>query len=122
VNRDLVISCDASIYGIGFVIMQADDDGMLHAVRYRSYATEPAQANYSAEDLEAVAVLYALKSIEWLAQCCHVTIITDNTAVLHIQDWNPHNRRQRGMLTYIMQFNLTICYIHGSSNMLPDSL
>jgi len=33
-NRDLVISCDVSIYGIGFVIMQADDDGMLHVVRY----------------------------------------------------------------------------------------
>ena len=28
-NRDIVISCDASIYGIGFVIMQMDDDGML---------------------------------------------------------------------------------------------
>jgi len=43
-NRDLVISCAASIYGIGFVIMHADDDGMLHAVRYGSYATTPAQA------------------------------------------------------------------------------
>jgi len=64
-NRDLIISCDASIYGIGFVIMQAEDDGMLHAVRYGSYATTPAQANYSAEDLEAVALMYSLKSIEW---------------------------------------------------------
>jgi len=43
-NRDIVMSCDASIYGIGFVIMQADNDGMLHAVRYGSYATTPAQA------------------------------------------------------------------------------
>ena len=58
-NRDLVISCDTSIYGIGFVIMQADDDSMLHAVRYGSYATTPVQANYSAEDLEAIAVMYA---------------------------------------------------------------
>jgi len=121
-NRDLVISCDASIYGNGFVIMQADDDGMLHAVRYGSYATTPAQANYSAEDLEAAAVLYTLKSIEWLVQCRHVTIITDNTAVLHIQDWNPRNRRQRRMLRYIMQFNLTICYIRGLSNTIPNSL
>ena len=121
-NRDIVISCDASIYGIGFVIMQADDNGMLHAVRYGSYATTPAQANYSAEDLEAVALMYALKSIEWLAQCRHVIVITDNTAVLHIQDWNPRNRRQRRMLTYIMQFNMTICYIRGSSNTIPDSL
>jgi len=106
-KRDLVILCNASIYGISFVIMQADDDGMLHAVRYGSYATTPAQANYSAEDLEAVAMMYTLKSIEWLAQCRHV---------------NPHNRRQRRMLTYIMQFHLTICYIRGSSNTIPDSL
>jgi len=102
--------------------MQADDDGMLHTVRYGSYATTPAQANYSAEDLEAVGLMYALKSIEWLAQCRHVTVITDNTAVLHIQDWNPRNRRQRRMLTYIMQFNLTICYICGSSNTIPNLL
>ena len=26
------------------------------------------------------------------------------------------------MLTYIMQFNMTICYIRGSSNTIPDSL
>jgi len=121
-NRDLIISCDASIYGIGFVIMQADDDGMLHAVRYGSYATTPAQANYSVEDLEAVALMYSLKSIEWLALCRHVTVLTDDTAVLHIQDWNPRNRRQRRMLTYIMQFDLTICYIRGSSNTTPDTL
>ena len=72
--------------------MQADDDGMLQAVRYGSYATTPAQANYSAEDLEdleAVALMYSLKSIEWLALCRHVTVLTDNTSVLHIQDWNP---------------------------------
>jgi len=29
--------------------MQADDNGMLHAIRYGSYSTTPAQANYSAE-------------------------------------------------------------------------
>jgi len=104
------------------VIMQADNNGMLHAVRYGSCATTPAQANYSAEDLEAVGLMYALKYIEWLAQCHHVTIITDNTAVLHIQDWNPRNRHQRRMLTYTMQFNMTICYICGSSNVIPDSL
>jgi len=66
--------------------------------------------------------MYALKSVEWLAQCRHVTIITDNTAVLHIQDWNPRNRQQRRMLTYIMQFNLTICHIRGSSDTILDSL
>jgi len=32
----LLSSCDAIIYVIGFVIMQADDSGTLHAVRYGS--------------------------------------------------------------------------------------
>jgi len=66
--------------------------------------------------------MYTLKSIVWLVQCCHVTVITENTAVLHIQHWNPRNRRQRHMLTYIMQFNRTICYIRGSSNTIPNLL
>jgi len=88
-NRDLIISCDASTRGIGYVIMQADDAGILHAVRYGSYATTPAQANYSAEDLEAVGLMYALKSVEWLAQSRHVTVLTDNTGVPHIADWTP---------------------------------
>ena len=76
-----MISCDASIYGIGYDIMQSDDDGSLHPVRYRSYATTPPQANYSAEGLEAVGLRYALKSVEWLPQSRHVTVLTDNTAV-----------------------------------------
>jgi len=121
-NRDLVITCDGSQTGLGFAILQADDDGLLHVVRYGSYATTPAQANYNSEDLEAVALMYALKSIEWLAQCRHVTVITDNTAVLHIADWSPRNRRQRRMLTYIMQFSMTLLFVRGRHNFLPDAL
>ena len=102
--------------------MRSDDDGMLHVVRYWSFATTQAQSNYNSEDLEAVGLMYALKSIEWLAQCRRVTVITDNTAVLHIADWSPRNRRQRRMLTYIMQFPLTVLYIRGCHNALPDVL
>jgi len=119
-NRDITILTDASIYGIGFTICQADDDGNLHAVRYGSYATTPSQSNYSADDLEAVAFMYALQSTEWLALCRRVTVITDNSHVLHIADWKPQNRRQRRMLTYIMQYRLTVKYVRGSKNVMPD--
>ena len=82
--------------------MESDDDGMLHAVRFSSYSTTRAHANYNSEDLEALALIYALKPAECLAQCRHVTVLTDNTHVLHIVDWTPQNRRQRRMLTYIL--------------------
>jgi len=55
-NKDSVLSTDASTFGIGFCVVQADEDGLLHAVKYGSYATTNHQANYSTYDLEATAV------------------------------------------------------------------
>jgi len=121
-NKDLIISTDASVYGLGYCVMQAGDSGMLHAVKYGSHATTPAQSNYSADDLEATALVYGLKSVEWLAQSRPTTIITDNSRVLHIKDWSPSNRQQKRLLTYVMQFPLIILYIRGSKNLLPDAL
>jgi len=66
-TRDIVISTDGSIYGLGFCIMQADDSGDLHAVSYRAQATTASQANYTADDLDACALMYALKSVKKLA-------------------------------------------------------
>jgi len=60
-------------------------DGLLHAVSYGSFATTPHQVGYSADDLEAVCIMYALKSIECFAQCRHVTVITDNSRLAHEQ-------------------------------------
>jgi len=121
-NRDLILSTDASCTGLGFCVMQADDRGDLYAVRYGSYATTKHQSNYSADDLEATALMYALKSVEWLAQCRKITVITDNAHVLHLKDWTPTNRRQKRMLAYLQQFHLSVLFIKGSKNLLPDAL
>ena len=110
VLRDLLISIDGSSHGFGFCCMQADDDNQLHAVKYGSFATTPHQANYSADDLEAVALMYALKSVESFALVRHSTTITDNSHVLHVHDWTLLNNRQRRMISYISQFNLTILF------------
>jgi len=103
-------------------VLQEGDDGMLHAMSYGSFATTPHQAKYSADDLEAVCVMYALKSIECFAQCRHVTVITDNSHVLHMNKWVPTNARQRRMLACIMQFDISFVFIKGTRNCLADAL
>jgi len=102
--------------------MQTDDDGNLHAISYGACSTIPAQSHYSADDLEACALVYALKAIEEIAIHKRVTVITDNSHLLHLNTWHPINARQRRMLAYLMQFNLSIRYIRGSRNMLADAL
>jgi len=81
-----------------------------------------AQQAYCADDLEALALVYALKSIEPLAVDKAITVVTDNSHLLHLNTWKPLNSRQRRMITYLMQFDLTIRYIRGSRNVTPDYL
>ena len=121
-TKNLIISTDGSVYGMGWTVMQEDDDGNLHAVSYGACATTPAQANYSADDLEACALVYALKSIEEIAIHKRITVITDNSHLLHLNKWHPINPRQRRMLAYLMQYNLSIRFIKGSRNLLADAL
>ena len=121
-DKDIVLTTDGSIYGLGWSVLQEGDDGLLHAVSYGSFATTPHQANYSADDLEAISVMYGLKSIECFALCRHVTVITDNSHVLHMNTWKPINARQRRMIAYIMQFDISFVFIKGSRNCLADAL
>jgi len=118
----LQLTTDGSIYGLGWSVLQEGDDGLLHAVSYGSFATTPHQANHSADDLEAISVMYGLKSIECFALCRHVTVITDNSHVLRMNTWKPINARQRRMIVYIMQFDISFVFIKGSRNCLADAL
>jgi len=81
------LTTDGSIYGLGWSVLQEGDDGILHAVSYGCFATTSHQANYSIDDLEAISVMYSLKSIECFALCRHVTVITDNSHVLFTHEY-----------------------------------
>jgi len=116
-TRDIVISTDGSKSGMGWAHMQTDDDANLHAISYGARFTTPAQSHYSADDLETCALVYAFKAIEEITIHKRVTVITDNSHLWHLNTWQPINARQRRMLAYLMQFNLSIRYIRGSRNM-----
>src|SRR5665811_1384337 len=55
-SKDFVVFCDASLQGLGCVLMQ---DG--HVVAYASRQLKPHEHNYPTHDLELAAVVYALK-------------------------------------------------------------
>ena len=121
-RRDLIIATDGSKYGYGWSIMQRDEQGQLYVVQYGARSTTPAQQNYTADDLECIALVYALKSIEPVAIHKQVTVLTDNSHVLHLRTWKPINARQRRMLCYLMQFSLSIKFIKGVRNLQADCL
>ena len=122
-NRDIYINTDASCTGgYSYVLMQYGPDNNLHVVSYGAQAITKAQRKYTAAELELVAVVLALKAIECFALQRTVIILTDNSRVLHLDRWPVVNARQRRLLTYLMQFRLTIRYIRGCKNYTADAL
>ena len=58
-NKDFVVFCDASLQGLGCVLMQEG-----HVIAYASRQLKPHELNYPTHDLELAAVVHALK--QWI--------------------------------------------------------
>jgi len=102
--------------------MQYGDDNKLHVVSYGAQAVTKAQSRYTPAELELIAVVFALKAYECFVINKNVTILTDNSRVLHLDRWPAVNARQRRMLAYLMQLRLTIKYIRGCKSFSADAL
>jgi len=122
-NKDFVLNTDASCTGgYSYVLMQYGDDQNLHVVAYGAQAVTRAQSNYTIAELELIAVALALKEYEPFVIHRHITVVTDNSRVLHLDKWPVVNSRQKRLLTYLMQFRLTVRYVRGSKNYTADAL
>jgi len=64
--------------------MQLGDDNKLRVVSYGAQACTKPQTRYTPTELEIIAVILALKAYECFAINKNVTILMDNTRVLHL--------------------------------------
>jgi len=118
-RKPLVLACDGSTSGFGWVYMQQDEQGNLH---FGANATTVAQQKYPAHALEAVALMLALKSMEVVALHKEIIVMTDNSHLFHLNTWQAINARQKRTLAYLMQFRLQVRYIKGKDNLQADCL
>ena len=78
----LVLSVDASPYGLGAVLSVIDSSGTERPVGYASRSLAAAEANYSQLDKEGLAVVFAVKKFHQFVCGRHVTIQTDHKPLL----------------------------------------
>jgi len=56
-DRNFVLETDASILGLGAILSQTQEQGKLHPLAYASRSLSKSEKNYSATDLETLAVV-----------------------------------------------------------------
>nr|GEW81943.1 reverse transcriptase domain-containing protein [Tanacetum cinerariifolium] len=116
-NNDFVVYCDASIQGLGAVLMQREK-----VIAYASRQLKPHEENYAAHDLELGAVVFALKIWRHYLYGTKFIVFIDHKSLQHVLNQKELNMRQRCWLELLADYDCEIRYHPGKANVIADAL
>jgi Integrase core domain. len=116
------LQTDASQEGLGAVLYQETPEGNRQVISYASSTLNKTEARYHVNELEALAVVWAVKRYATLLSDVHFVLRTDNRSVL----WLHKNSDSRAKLTrwslMLQEYSFDIEHCPGKTNQLPDLL
>nr|GEU31719.1 putative reverse transcriptase domain-containing protein [Tanacetum cinerariifolium] len=117
-SEDFVVYCDASIKGLGAVLMQREK-----VIAYGSRQLKFHEKNYKTHELELGAVVFALKIWMHYLYGTKCTVFTDHKSLQHILDQKELNMRQHRWLELLSDYDCKIRYHPGKANAInPENL
>ncbi|GKB81891.1 putative reverse transcriptase domain-containing protein [Tanacetum coccineum] len=114
-SEDFIVYCDASIKGLGVVLMQREN-----VISYASRQLKIHEKNYTTHDLELGAVVFALKIWRHYLYGTKCTVFTDHKSLQHILNQKELNMRQRRWLELLSDYDCEIRYHPGKANVVID--
>nr|GEW01647.1 hypothetical protein [Tanacetum cinerariifolium] len=116
-NNDFVVDCDASIQGLGAILMQREK-----AIAYTSRQLKPHKENYTTHDLKLGAVVFTLKIWRHYLYDTKYIVFTDHKSLQHVLNQKELNMRQRRWLEILADYDCEIHYHPGKANVIVDTL
>ncbi|GKB56847.1 putative reverse transcriptase domain-containing protein [Tanacetum coccineum] len=116
-NDKFVVYCDASLQGLGAVLMQREK-----VIAYASRQLKPHEENYTTHDLELGAVIFTLKIWRHYLYGTKCIVFTNHKSLQHILRQKELNMRQRRWLELLVDYDCEICYHLGKAKVVADAL
>ncbi|GKB79685.1 putative reverse transcriptase domain-containing protein [Tanacetum coccineum] len=116
-SKDFIVYCDASIKGLGVVLMKREK-----VIAYASCQLKIHEKNYTTHNLELGAVVFSLKLWRHYLYGTKCMVFTDYKSLQNILNQKELNMRQRRWLELLSDYNCEIRYHPGKANVVADAL
>ncbi|GJX80315.1 putative reverse transcriptase domain-containing protein [Tanacetum coccineum] len=116
-SKDFIVYCDASIKGLGAVLIQKKK-----VIAYVARQLKIYEKNYMTHDLELGAVVFTLKIWRHYLYGTKCTVFIDHKSLQHILDQKELNTRQRHWLKLLSDYDCKIRYHPRKANIVADTL
>ena len=127
-SKEMILQTDASVYGLGAVLSQADSRGRERPLGYWGRTTTPAERKYTVSELELLAVLGAIKNWRaWLYSPSQrpFQLRVDHSALLYLHTakevsaGGPAARLHRWFLK-LSEMSMRVVHTPGKLHFTPD--
>ena len=120
-TRDFLLDCDGSGEGLGAVLLQQHDQGE-RVIAYASRSLLDHEKKWTATELEAAALIWALETFRPYIEGVHVTIRTDHAPLEYIKSKTNKCKRLERWALRLQEFRFTIQPRPGSQQKHVDAL
>ena len=117
------VAVDALDSGVGGVLLQKEDNNVLHPIAYFSKKLSPCQCHYSTIEKELLATVMTLKHFEvYIGNKGTTVVLTDHNPLKYLYRVKNSNRRPMRWSLELQDYNIDVQHIKGKGNVLADSL
>nr|XP_034194962.1 uncharacterized protein LOC117611144 [Osmia lignaria] len=120
-NKTFILQTDASTEGLGAVLTQEDDQGE-RVIAYASRTLNNAEKNYSATELECLAVKWGIWKMRHYLEGYHFIVVTDHQSLKWLEKIDSPSGRLARWALELGQWDFEIRYRRGPENTVADAL